>query len=326
MTEVKPILTIAPEDFPGTTAVLKHYNVTGLVEHSDEISPRTVAGRKMVVLGGWHHIYYEAVRKIQSSNVPIGLYWTSSVGQMDFSNNGIEVSYIHIIADLVRTELIDFVFCANPDIQNCLQQFIPQDKVIHLPYAFDWDEVKKHQIDDIYVGKDWVDLFCPGDTRKNMLVQIHAAKIADVHLHGSGLRPRYKWFSDLIKVRYTDMGWMPKDKYYQAVQTMKMGLQVTYAETFDYVVAEHFALKRPCLISTVMGRWVDKKLWKDLMVHNLDDPFEVANLIENIIHMTKKQQKGLNIRCYNFMKKEAEQRNILASNILNEALETVSKR
>lgn len=317
---MKPIVTICPEDYPGTTSVLKHFNVAGNVEHTSEISPASIKGRDRVILGGWTGMYYEALRKIKTTGVPTSLFWTSSVGQTDFSNNGIEVSFLHLINDMVHSGLLDNVLCATPSVQNMFQQFIPEDKVILLPYAFDWEEVQKFQIEDMPVGKDWVDLYCPGDTRKNILVQSHGAKIADVHLHYSGLRPKYRNFADLIKLRYADMGWMDKTRYYKSVQTMKLGMQVTYAETFDYVVAEHFALKRPCLISTVMGQWVDKKLWKELMVYNLDDPNEVADLIKGIMKKDDKEWKALNTRCYNFMKKEATRRNEIATKVLGELI------
>jgi len=323
MSEEKPILTVCPEAYPGTTSVLKHYSVSNLVEHSDEISPQTVEGKKLVILGGWHPIYYEAVKKIHAANVPIGMFWTSSVGQNDFSNNGIEISFIHIITDMLNSGMVDKLFVATPSVKSMYDQIVDPEKVILLPYAFDWDDVQKSLKPDVPVGDDWVDLFCPGDTRKNILVQTLGTKLAGGHLHYSGLKPRYKWFADLIKSKYTDMGWMGKpDPYYTAVQTMKLGLQVTYAETFDYVVAEHFALKRPCLISTVMTQWVDnKRLLKDILVHNLDEPLEVAEKIEHVLNMSNKRWKNLNNRCHSFMKDEAKKRNDIATEVLRGEVE-----
>jgi hypothetical protein len=318
----KPILTICPEDYPGTTAVLTHYNVTGLVEHSDTVSPETVKDRKMVIFGGWHPVYYEAMKKVASAGVPIGLFWTSSVGQTDFSNNGVEVSYLHLIMDLLNAGLINKLFVATESVQSMYQRFIKTpDSVVHLPYAFDFDPIEKSKDKTLKPGDRWVDLFCPGDTRKNILVQTHGAALANAHLHYSGLKTRYKWFADLMHMKYTDMGWMQKNSYYKAVQTMKLGLQVTYAETFDYVVAEHFALERPCLISTVMDSWVDKSLWDDLMVYNIDDPFEVQKKIENILDMPNKEWKALNKNCYNFMQNEAERRNEIVKKVLNGVIE-----
>ena len=93
----KPILFVAPRDYPGVTAHMKHYEATGLGEYSDELSRETVEGKKIVILGAWHPIYYEAIKKLRRENLQIWLYWTSSVGQIDFSNGGIEtVSYTHL--------------------------------------------------------------------------------------------------------------------------------------------------------------------------------------------------------------------------------------
>lgn len=321
-TDRKQILTICPEDYPGTTAVLKHYSVSNLVEHTDTISPETVSDRKIVIFGGWHPIYYEAMKRVMGTGTPIGMFWTSSVGQTDFSNNGMEVSYLHLIMDLINAGVVQKLFVATESVQDMFRKFVKRpDDVILLPYAYNFEEIEAAKDKNLIIGKDWVDLFCPGDTRKNLLVQIHGAKNANVHLHFSGLRTRYKWFSDLMKIKYTDMGWMKKDSYYRAVQTMKLGLQVTYAETFDYVVAEHFGLERPCLISTVMGSWVDKSLWDDLMVYNIDDPFEVAKKIENIMDMPKKEWKSLNKQCYEFMQKEAVRRNTIVNDVLKGVVE-----
>ena len=106
---MKPITTICPKNYPGTSAVLSHYNVTGLVNHTDEISPQTVKGRKLIILGGWHPLYYEGIKRIIGANVSVAMFWTSSVGQTDFSNNGMEISYLHLIRDLAHTKLIFFV-------------------------------------------------------------------------------------------------------------------------------------------------------------------------------------------------------------------------
>ena len=317
----KPIISIAPENFPGTTSVLKHFNSTGLIEHGIEIAPEIIKDRKLIILGGWTHLYYEILRKIKTTGVPVAIFWTSSVGQTDFSNNGIEISYLHLLNDMIASGLAQYVFCATVSVYDMFIKFIPEDKVILLPYAFDWEDSQKFLLEDIPVGNDWVDLFCPADTRKNILVQSHGAKIADVRLHYSGLKNKYRFFADLIKLRYTDMGWMDKARYYRVVQTMKAGMQITYAETFDYVVAEHFAMKRPCLISTVMGSWVDKSLWKDIMVYNIDDPFEVANVLNNVVRKDEKEWKTLNNSCHSFMKKEANKRNKLAKKILGDLIE-----
>ena len=320
MSEVK-ILTVCPQEFPGTTSVLKHYGVTGLTEHGDTVSPETVNDKDLVIFGGWHPIYYEALARVRSSNVKTGLFWTSSVGQTDFSNGGVEVSYIHTIGDWVRSGILDYLFVATPSVKSMFDQFLDPEKVILLPYSFNWNEVQSHVNNKLQIGDNWVDLFCPADTRKNVLAQTHGAKLGGAHLHYSGMHPKYKWFADLLKVPYTDMGWMQKDRYYKVVQTMKLGMQVTYAETFDYVVAEHFALKRPCLISTVMGQWVEENLWEELMVYNMDDPIEIGNKVSDILALNKKGWKKLGDKCHKFMELESNKRNKTAEEVLKGVIE-----
>jgi len=317
MSETRPpILTVAPTAYPGTTAVLQHYGVTGLTEHTDEISKETIANRKLIMFGGWHPIYHEALQKIYPYDIPTALFWTSSVGQIDFSNSGVEISFIHLIADLVESEALKYVILGTPQNFNLFTHIIPKKNLIYLPYAVDLDSIEKHVDKDLYPQDRWVDMFCPMDTRKNPLVQMHMAKLANANLHMSGMRPRYSDFAEMIRLNFTDMGWMQRPNYYRAVQTMKVGLQVTFAETFDYVVAEHFALERPCMISTVMCSWVKKELWNELLVFNLDDPLEGGDKLKRILDYGKEEWENLAGRCKEFIKTEADRRNDYAREVL----------
>jgi len=324
--ERKPILTICPDDFPGVKAHLKNYLSTGLTEHTETITPSAVIGRKMVIFGAWHPVYYEAMQKIKSTGVPIALLWTSSVGQIDFVNNGIEISFLYLLKDLIYAGLIDILFTPTEQIQNMFQQFIEPKKVILLPHSLNWNKIQEKYDKNIYPEKNDIDLFSTAETRKNILPQIHASKLADCRIYLNHTSQRYIFFADILKVKYTSMGWIPDETYFNVIQQMKMGLQVTYAESFNYVVAEHFAMKRPCLISPVMGRWVDNNLWKDIMIYNIDNPFEIADVIMNIKNMSDKKYNKLGNECFRFIKKEAKSRNDNAIKILTTTYEELNKR
>ena len=316
-----PYLFISPKAYPGTTAGMKHYIATGLVDHSDEISVETVKGRRAVILGAWHPIYYEACKKLRKLNVETWLFWTSSVGQADFSNGGIEVSYLYMIRDLVRGGLIDRLLCGNKEVESMLQNMVDPDKVTLLPYCFDWDKIREHYNEDIFEGNRWVDLYCPSDVRKNILPQIHAAKLAGARVHFSGTQTKYLDFADLIGAKYTVMGWMERDVYYRSVQTMNLGCQVTFAETFDYAAAEHFALGRPCLYSPVIGQWIkNKTMRKYLMVKDCDSPLQIAKYMKRVLDMPKEEKQDLNKVCEEFMHKEAIKRNENGEKILQRLL------
>jgi len=305
-----PYLFISPKEYPGTTAAMQHFIATEMAEHSDEISPETVADRKAIILGAWHPIYYEACKKLKKKNVETWLYWTSSVGQTDFSNGGIEISYLYMIRDLVRSGMIDRLLCGNREVENMLKLMVDPEKVSLLPYCFDWDKIREHYNEDIFEGDRWVDLYCPSDVRKNILPQIHASKLADARVHFSGVKDKYLDFADLVGAKHTIMGWMDRNVYYRSVQTMNLGLQVTFAETFDYSAAEHFALARPCLYSPVIGQWIkNKTMRKYLMVPDCDSPLTIAKYMNRVLDMSKDDKQDLNKACEEFMHKEALKRN-----------------
>ena len=116
------------------------------------------------------------------------------------------------------------------------------------------------------------------------------------------------------------MGWMPKEKYLQALQTMKLGIQVTYAETFDYVVAEHFIYGIPCLVSKTID-WIPRTdVWNDIMIDNFDDPNEIARKIKALM---KDEDLRINIgkRCRSRIRLVARRNNDVCVKTLKEILD-----
>jgi len=315
----KPYLFISPKEYPGTTAGMKHFLATKIVDYSDEISKKTVEERYAVILGAWHPIYYEAIKRLKTVNVEIWLFWTSTVGQIDFSNNGIEISYLYLISKLVKSGLIDKLLCGNEQVQSMLENIVGEDKVILLPYCFDIEKIRQYYNPEIFEGDRWVDLYCPSGVRKNITTQIHGAKLANAHLFFSRILPKYSDFAELLGVKYTIMGWMERDIFYRSIQTMALGSQVTFAESFDYAVAEHFALGRPCLYSPVIGQWInDPYLEKMLLVKDSDNPKLIGEKMKNILDLDESDKKDLNKRCEEFIIDEAERRNENGRKILEE--------
>jgi hypothetical protein len=89
--------------------------------------------------------------------------------------------------------------------------------------------------------------------RKNALACILALAGLDVpyvlRLNGLAERPEYRTFLEELKVPYEDRGWMDDDDYARALDEVDVGLQVSLADSFNYVVAEHFARAVPVVLS-----------------------------------------------------------------------------
>ena len=272
------VLTVCPRDFPGVTSQFKHLAATTeLTEHSLEISKKTLEGKKLVIFGAWSHYYYRALKQLRSEEVKVGLLWTSPVGQMGFSPNFVEVSYLFIIKDLLRSGMLDLLFVPTKRITRAFKQIFGEDKVKYLPNTYDVEGVRSKYLDSsLQPVENWVSLYSPFGVRKNLLNQMVAAKLAGVKLHMNNLVPPLRDFADLIELDYVDMGWMSSEAYFRSIQTMQCGLKVSYSETFDYSLFDHFVFEVPCLFSRTI-EWVDpEEPWLNLIVDNFDDPNEIA--------------------------------------------------
>jgi len=279
------ILTISPKDFPGVTSQFRHLAATtGMTEHDVTISRETMEGKKMVIFGAWSHYYYRALKRLRAEPVKIGLLWTSPIGQVGFSPNFIEVSFLYIIKDAIRSGMLDYLFIPTERILKAFRKIFSEDIVRYLPNTYDIDGIREKYLDvDLQPHENWVSLFSPFGVRKNLLNQMLAAKLAGVKLHMNNLIPQLRDFADLIELDYVDMGWMSAESYFRSIQTMKCGLKVSYSETFDYSLFDHMVFGIPCLISRTI-EWIQaKEPWLNLIVDNFDDPNEIAEKLKLLV-------------------------------------------
>jgi glycosyltransferase involved in cell wall biosynthesis len=68
-----------------------------------------------------------------------------------------------------------------------------------------------------------------------------------LHLNGLSRDPRYRTLLGLLRIRYRDWGWMTPRRYEAVMRAASIGLQVSFAESYGYVVAEHLARGIPAV-------------------------------------------------------------------------------
>lgn len=151
-----------------------------------------------------------------------------------------------------------------------------------------------------------VSLFCTAGPRKNLSNQLLACSmVEDLELHINGLsqNPEFARLMKDLKVQTIDHGWMEKSQYTSVIREMDLGLQVTFAETFNYVVVEHFVQGIPVVCSHMIpvAAW-DKRL-DPLLVNRADSPEDIAQTIkrvyadrENLSSLVRQSVKDLAIR------------------------------
>lgn len=152
-----------------------------------------------------------------------------------------------------------------------------------------------------------------------MLNQMLGARLANVLLHVNQMPKPLQDFADLIGLRYVDMGWMSEESYFRSIQTMKVGLKVSYSETFDYCLFDHFVMRVPCLFSRTI-EWLPEEGWEDLRVENFDDPNEIAMKLSNLMENGSLRREWTK-RVYDEACKVAERRNKIAIKSLRSVIE-----
>jgi len=317
---VKEILTVAPDVFPGVKSQFEHLaGTTGLTEHTSIVSKQTIEGKKLIIFGAWDYDYYRALKKLMAYDIKKGLLWTSPIGQVGFSPNMIEVSFLWQIRDAFEKRMLDYLFIPTIRVTKAFREIFGGDRVKYLPNTYDIAKVKKYRDPKLRKGEDWVSMYNPAGTRKNMLNQMLGARLADVLLHMNQMPKPLQDFADLIGLRYVDMGWMSKESYFRSIQTMKVGLKVSYSETFDYCLFDHFTMRVPCLFSRTI-EWLPEEGWEDLRVENFDDPNEIAVKLSNLMENGNLRREW-GKRVYDEACKVAERHNKIAIENLRSVIE-----
>jgi hypothetical protein len=68
-----------------------------------------------------------------------------------------------------------------------------------------------------------------------------------LYLNGLSKNRLYRNILKKLRIRYRDFGWMTDEKYQAALGEVDLGLQISFAETFNYVAAEHIVKRIPVM-------------------------------------------------------------------------------
>jgi glycosyltransferase involved in cell wall biosynthesis len=136
-----------------------------------------------------------------------------------------------------------------------------------------------------------ITLFCspPEYRRKNVLNCLLALSglrgSYRLLLNGLSQDAPYRALLDALAVRYEERGWMERGDYEAALDEADLGLQVSFAETFGYVVAEHLLRGVPVLGSAMVPALggLPPSLRERLIVAAADDAGAVRARIQHFV-------------------------------------------
>jgi len=333
-TNSEPLITICVSGFPGTNRSLTNLEkTTGLSRHfvlrGSDVNGVEVKfyveylrkkNPKCVIFGGWSPVYDIFLKKLGNKKIEFGVYWTSSPGQVDISE---EIKYVDF---LLNSEKVKHRLFAHRELASALSGY--SGNMRHLPDTVLFPEEKREKK---WEGKDRVSvisLFCsPFEyRRKNILNSLLALSMLKnryiLYVNGLSGNEYYGGVLKTLRIRYRDFGWMTDEKYQSVLSGIDLGLQVSFAETFNFVAAEHIVKRVPVLTSRMvpvmdsMPGYIKKRL----VVDDPDSASEIRDKIGYLLGDTA-LLKDLGERMHKYLKRENEKRIETAKKVLKSIIE-----
>jgi hypothetical protein len=239
------------------------------MHHLETIRPRTV------IFGGWSPHYEPFLERARANGPRYVVYWTSSAGQTEMA--GELQKYLRIIDDARVAEVLyaDARLARSPAARLTPADFLP---VCALPPAKHRRVVRAKPR-----GARVVSLFfSSGEARrKNPFTAFLAlGGLQDkyvLHLNGLSRHAPYRRLLGKLEIPFRDFGWMERAVYERALEDVDLGLQLSFAESYNQVAADHFLRGIPVVVSEMIPLLnnVDPSLRAKLVVSNPDDPTAV---------------------------------------------------
>jgi hypothetical protein len=300
--DAKPILSLCLAAFAGADRAAVNLSLTtGLSRHVTLASPNprspevdfTIAHLRehrpaLVIFNGWSAVYSRILAGLRRQPIEFAVQWHSGPGQTDLSGEWPALSQI-----IGERRIAHLLFAS----QALLATLAPRlAKACHLPNTLagaEWSRRRTGYAAPRALGQrlPQITLFAqPAEfARKNVtgcLLAIGALPNRyRLHLNGLSRDPRYRTLLDLLRIRYRDWGWMEPKRYESVVSAASIGLQVSFAETYGYVAAEHLARGIPVVGSpavSVLAR-LSPPLRRRLVVSNPDCPSEIRDKIRFLL-------------------------------------------
>jgi len=303
--EAPDVSLLCWKDFPGVTTVLrnmektmsKHCKFYPIEELNVEKLPRAFFDSKKVILGGWEPSFYPTLCERRNG---VSVLLCSSLGQMDMSL--IEMDYLAQIVSLKHKNIVDSVITGSIEVYYAFRSLIPG--LIWVPYPVDLQEF--HNFEYKSKGSYDVGFFLPSHFRKNISNQLYAVSYAKELMKESNDKLKSVTVTTNIPklkipgVSVFEKGWMRRSEYLRIIKSMRLGLHVTFTESFGYAALDYLLSGVPVLMSSTVGinLRLSELLSKELVVFNPDGVREMAQAIIRLCMLDEEEYKLLSNACW----------------------------
>ncbi|MBS2039145.1 glycosyltransferase [bacterium] len=106
-----------------------------------------------------------------------------------------------------------------------------------------------------------------------------------LHLNGLSEVAGFKELLFDLGIPFLDHGWISSERMPKLLDQMDLGLQISFSESFGYLVTEHLLRGIPVLGSSMVPPldWLKKELREPMQVIRADDPEAIADQIQGLL-------------------------------------------
>lgn len=295
-----PVAIFTMKQFPGVSTVMRNMeSISGglcrfheIVDNDITKIHRDFLDADKVILGGWNPELFPQLC-MKRNNVSIML--CSSLGQMELSI--VEPQFLNQIISLKKRGHVSSVIVGSSEV--FMAYYYSVDNMTLMPYPIELEEFAGFD----YNKKTFADvgLFMPSHGRKNIMNQIYGTILADLRMKQENriesitLKTNNDINTTVIKV--DKLGWLDRKKYLKKLKQLKVGLHVTFTESFGYGALDYMLVGVPVLVSTTVAYNLElpSTLNNNMMVINCDSAREISEKIYNIITMKEEEYKHLSM-------------------------------
>ena len=236
----------------------------------------TAPGTQLLVVGGWADAYDPLVDAAAARGIRVAVYWTSTGGQSEMGRERDQLETVLADRRLYARWFVHAPLAASLE-RACrgvgvMPNLLPPGPA---PRA----RLPRRRGTPLRVG-----LFCSPHEyhRKNVLNSLLAvAQLGDraqLHVNGASKPGGYVAWLERLGIGYVEHGWMDDATYGEVVRGLDVALQASFAESFNYVAAEHLLCGVPVVGSPMVPviAMLPARLRRALTVDNPDDPLAIA--------------------------------------------------
>lgn len=262
-----------------------------------------IDAKLVIMIGGFCDDYRTINTNCQSKGIKTAMLFCSPFGQADI--NG-EIEQLNSMIALLNTKQIDYLFTGTQVMADSFKN----DKIKFLPQTLNYElYLKDTKTKNVTAQKNSVSLFCGKQPNKNILNQLIAAKLANKILITNALERRaYREFANNINLSYYQFTWTDDAEYKRLINSCEIGLQCSWDEAFDYVIADHYLLNRPIISGKYS--WAHPELI-------VDDLSDTQKITKKLTQVTENLTQNYNLDLVTYAKNELDKRKKTAEETIN---------